>query len=131
MAKNAVDQDLSSAYKRHGGPLKAWKHFGKSRGKKLKDKGKDMIEHFTSKIAGMKEGAAAATKGAVKGSSAGGTSKAIRGRMNEARMDKMTKTAPLANFKKTMPNRAPGRMPKKPVLKTSVMDKLRMARKSK
>jgi hypothetical protein len=56
MAKNAIDQDLSDAYERHGGPLKAWKHFGKSRGKQAIGKGKDMINYFREKINKMKEG---------------------------------------------------------------------------
>lgn len=92
MAMNAVDKDLAGAYKRHGGPLKAWKHFGKSRGKKALGKGKDMISYFKNKIGDMKGkipegGMSPLGAGAV---GAGKTAaKAIRGKMNEGRMSKM------------------------------------------
>jgi len=55
MAMNAIDRDLASAYQRHGGALKAWKHFGKSTGKKALGKGKDLISYFKKKIKDMKE----------------------------------------------------------------------------
>lgn len=56
MAMNPVDQDLASAYKRHGGPLKAWKHFGKKTAGSVKDAvkkgGKAVGSYFADKLKG-------------------------------------------------------------------------------
>ena len=117
MAMNPVDGDLAGAYKRHGGPIKAWKHFGKSRFNKAKDKGSDMVDYFKNKMKekgtvrydrseylknaaskGSDKGVAMKAKGMKKAASAG-ASKAIRGKMNDTRMKR---TAPL-QAKKNMP----------------------------
>ena len=37
MGMNIIDQELASAYKRHGGRGKAWKHLGKKTAGSIKD----------------------------------------------------------------------------------------------
>lgn len=54
MAYNSIDQDLASAYKRHGGRMKAWKHLGKKTAGSVGDaikKGKKAVgSYFTEKL---------------------------------------------------------------------------------
>jgi hypothetical protein len=54
MSMNAIDQDLASAYERHGGALKAWKHLGKKTAGSVKDAvkkgGKAVGSYFTNKL---------------------------------------------------------------------------------
>ncbi len=51
---NAIDQDLASAYERHGGAVKAWKHLGKKTAGSVKDAvkkgGKAVGDYFTEKM---------------------------------------------------------------------------------
>lgn len=51
---NPIDQDLASAYKRHGGALKAWKHLGKKTAGGVKDAvkkgGKAVGSYFANKL---------------------------------------------------------------------------------
>jgi hypothetical protein len=59
MSMNAIDQDLASAYERHGGRLKAWKHLGKKTAGSVKDAvkkgGKAVGNYFTEKLKGKKQ----------------------------------------------------------------------------
>lgn len=133
MAMNPIDQDLAGAYKRHGGAGKAWKHLATSRGKKLKEKGGEMVDYFKNKISGMKDTAAGTMKGAALGASAGasigGALGKLRGKTESNPMKKFKNTMPMkkglpsAKFKTSMPMKTIGGDSQKNLLKKMMQRK--------